>query len=62
MEETLNGKMSIKVQFSLLTKQKICVVPYGTERPCGDVSSAGTELMAVLRVLELSQELLPHLL
>ena len=46
IEEVFEGRMTIKVQFSLLAIQKICVVPYGTERPCDDVSSAGTELMA----------------
>ena len=45
-EELLQEKVSIKVQFSLLTIQKICIVPYGTERPCDDVSSASTEVMA----------------
>ena len=45
-EELFKGKRSIRVQFSLLTIQKICIVPYGTETPCDDVSSAGTELMA----------------
>ena len=61
-EELLKEKGSIKVQFSLLTIQKICIVPYGTERPCDDVSSASTKVMASCGVLELSQELLPHLL
>ena len=36
----------VKVQFSLLTIQKICVVPYGTERPCDDTSSTSTEVIA----------------
>ena len=45
-EEIFKGKRSIKVQFSLLTIQKICIVPYGTERPCDDVSSSSTEVMA----------------
>ena len=45
-EEIIKGKMSIKVQFSLLTIQKVCIVPYGTERPCDDVSSTGTEVIA----------------
>ena len=45
-EQLFKGKRSIKVQFSLLTIQKICIVPYGTERPCDDVSSTGTEVMA----------------
>ena len=37
-------KMSIKVQFSVLSIQKICIVPYGTERPCDDFSSTATEV------------------
>jgi len=46
-EELLNRRMSVKVQFSLLYIGKVCVVPYGTESPCEDVSSisTGTDIM-----------------
>ena len=43
-EEIIKGKMS-KCNCPL-TMQKICIVPYGTERPCNNVSSTGTEVMA----------------
>ena len=44
-EELYKEKMSIKVQFSLLFFENICIVPYGTGRPCDDVSSTSTEVM-----------------
>ena len=42
-EEMFRRRMSIRVQFSLLFIENICIVPYGTERPCSnDVSSTST--------------------
>ena len=38
-EELYKERMSIKVQFSLLFFENVCIVPYGTGRPCDDVSS-----------------------
>ena len=34
------------MQFSLLFIENSCIVPYGTERPCDDISSTSTEVMA----------------
>ena len=44
-EELYKETISIKVQFSLLFFENVCIVPYGTGRPCDDVSSTSTEMM-----------------
>ena len=44
-EEIFKGRMSIKVQFFVLLVENICILPYGTERPCDDVTSTNTEVM-----------------
>ena len=41
-EEIVKRKVSIKVQFSLLFTENTCIVSYGTERPCDDVSLSST--------------------
>ena len=44
-EKIFKKGISIKVQFSLLFIENTCIVPYGSERPCEDVSSTSTEIV-----------------
>ena len=46
-EEILERRIYIKVQLSVLFIENTCIVPYGTERPCDDISIISTGIEVI---------------